>query len=102
LRTLLDLTRKYLNDPAATAGLNQRQSAKLNLFLVRAQDALSWPRQDVIEYILSLAVLRLRHGKPTLYINNVGSSGSHWLNQMLKEGLGLLGTGEIYVPPSVP
>lgn len=98
MRKILNLTARYLADPAATAGLNARQSAKLARALERAQTRLGWPRDETIDYILAAAVLRLRHARPTLYINNIGSSGSHWLNRMLTQSTGLMGAGEIYVP----
>ena len=98
MKSVLDLTARYLVDPAATAGLNPRQTAKLTGALARAGRTLGWSQADTVDYILAAAVLRLRHGRPTLYINNIGSSGSHWLLGMLKGGIGLLGTGEIYVP----
>jgi hypothetical protein len=98
LGQLLALAARYLEDPAATAGLNPRQSAKLARALAAAEGRLGWSRRDTIDYVLALATLRLRHGRPTLYVNNIGSSGSHWLLAMLRDGVGLLGTGEIYVP----
>ena len=99
MKNVLELTARYLADPAATAGLNPRQAEKLAKALAHAQRTLGWSARDTVDYILAAAVLRLRHGKPTLYINNIGSSGSHWLNRLLRQGVGLLGTGEIYVPP---
>jgi hypothetical protein len=98
VRYILGLTGRYLRDPAAAAALNARQTAKLERALTRATEVTNWSLGDTVDYILSVALIRVRFAKPTLYITNVGSSGSHWLNTMLRESLGLLGSGEIYVP----
>lgn len=37
----------------------------------------------------------------TILIVNAGSSGSHWLHNMLKELLSLPGAGEVYLPESL-
>ena len=98
MKEVTALASRYLADPVGIAGLNPRQSAKLETALVKAERITGWSRDDTISWIISAAALRLRHGGPTLYINNIGSSGSHWLNAMLRRGIGLLGAGEIYVP----
>lgn len=92
------LAAAYLADPVATAGLDPRSAAKLDRAFARTEAGLGWPRPAAIERILALAAERLEEGGPTLYLNNTGSSGSHWLMAMLREGAGILGQGEIYVP----
>ena len=92
------LAARYLADPVATAGLGARSVAKLDGAFARMQGGLGWQRPEAIERVLALAAARLEQGGPTLYLNNAGSSGSHWLMDMLREGAGILGRGEIYVP----
>jgi hypothetical protein len=92
------LAARYLADPVATARLDARSAAKLDRAFARVEAGFGWPRAAAIERILALAARRLEDGGPTLYLNNVGSSGSHWLMGMLREGAGILGQGEIYLP----
>ena len=49
--------------------------------------------------LIDSAKLRSRYAGPTVYVQNIGSSGSHWFKTMLGNALGLLASGEIYVAP---
>ena len=96
------LAARYLVDPVATAGLDPRSTGKLDRAFARIEAGLGWSRPAAIERILALAAERLEQAGPTLYLNNAGSSGSHWVMDMLREGAGVLGQGEIYVPHRLP
>lgn len=92
------LARAYLADPVATARLDARSAAKLDHAFARIETDHGETRAEATERILDLAKARVEARLPTLYLNNPGSSGSHWVMGMLRAGTGLLGQGEIYVP----
>ena len=96
--TPVALARAYLADPVATARLDARSAAKLDRAFARIERDLGLPRAAAIERVLGLAAARVEARLPTLYLNNPGGSGSHWVMGMLGAGTGLLGEGEIYVP----
>lgn len=51
----------------------------------------------VAEDIVAAATLRQRTRKPTVFLSNVGSSGSHWLESLLVTSGRMLGAGEVYL-----
>ena len=92
----------YCADPArhwpATA---QRQARKLAKHLARSAKALKVPVEHVPQAALASARQRTGARRPTLYLANIGSSGSHWLEDMLVDGASMLGAGEVYLPTPV-
>jgi hypothetical protein len=90
--------RSYLSDPIKSFGLNHRQAAKLESGLVKTETLLRTNRRSAIEFLMSAGRLRARYAEPTVYIQNIGSSGSHWLKTMLGRALHIFPGGEIYFP----
>ena len=87
--------RNYLNDPSSYFGSSARQSLKLESSLERIKKLLGITTQDLIDRILAIAKLRVHSAKATVYVHNIGSSGSHWLSSMMSDALGILTGGEL-------
>ncbi|WP_114906226.1 sulfotransferase domain-containing protein [Ornithinimicrobium murale] len=80
---------------------SQRQAQKLAKHLDRVAQTLQSRRTLVPRTMVELARRRAGARRPTVYLVNIGSSGSHWLEEMLVRGAGMLGAGEVYLPPSM-
>lgn len=100
-KTTLALTRNYLARPEDYWGSGSpRQVTKLRTFLRRATgpgERLS----DVIAEVLAIARLRMNHAPAPIYLPNIGSSGSHWLEAMLSIASDVHACGEVYFPKAV-
>lgn len=51
--------------------------------------------------LASAATRRQSHRRRTMHLATIGSSGSRWPEHMLVEGTGMLGAGEVDLPPNV-
>lgn len=92
------LTRRYLSRPEPFwEGAHDRQVRKLHGMVRDATRGVDKPA-DLIEEILAIARLRTQHAPAPLYLPNVGSSGSHWLEAMLARATGVHACGEVYFP----
>lgn len=92
------LTRRYLTQPEPFwEGRSDRQVRKLHGML-RLATAPNERRSDVVEEILAVARIRTHHAPAPLYLPNIGSSGSHWLEAMLARATGVHACGEVYFP----
>lgn len=92
------LTRRYLMQPEPFwEGHHDRQMRKLRGMLRSATPAGERPG-DVVEEILAIARLRTHHALAPLYLPNIGSSGSHWLEAMLARATDMHACGEVYFP----
>lgn len=92
------LTRRYLTQPEPFwEGQHDRQVRKLRGMLRSATPAGERPG-DVVDEILAIARLRTHHAPAPLYLPNIGSSGSHWLEAMLARATDLHACGEVYFP----
>lgn len=94
----ITLTRSYLTrpqdrwpDPA------HRQVRKLVARIDAARKGAERP-EDLIEEVLALARLRTTYAPPPIYLTNIGSSGSHWLEAMLARATDVHNCGEVYLP----
>lgn len=100
-KTTLTLTRRYLLHPEEFWGAESpRQARKLTNFLRSAMQ----PGEQVagvIAEILAIARLRLNHAPAPIYLPNIGSSGSHWLEAMLSIACGVHACGEVYFPKAI-
>jgi hypothetical protein len=97
-RKTVALTRSYLTrpqdrwpDPA------HRQVRKLESKIQAATKAAE-RKEDLIEEVLALARLRTSYAPPPIYLTNIGSSGSHWLEAMLARATDAHNCGEVYLP----
>ncbi len=95
---LYDLIKQYIVNPEQYFGEGNRQAKKLHNATAAISKRYALTQDELIELIYSAANLRLRYGEPTIYIKNIGSSGSHWLKSMLSHAFGFMGGGEIYIP----
>jgi hypothetical protein len=90
----------YIQNPFTYWPQSHRRNAiKLNRSLSGALNG-----QSVLDYseiLISLAELRSLFGPMHIYIVNMGSSGSHWVESMLGLLKGFYNGGEIYIPPKV-
>lgn len=75
---------------------HQRNAVKLQRFIDQGSDGR--PRTAYVQDILSLAKLRALFKPTHVYIVNMGSSGSHWVESMLGLLPGFYNGGEIYLP----
>lgn len=92
------LTRRYLSRPEPFwEGEPDRQVRKLHGMMRRVTRSLDRPA-EVIEEVLAIARLRTHHAPAPLYLPNVGSSGSHWLEALLARATGVHACGEVYFP----
>jgi hypothetical protein len=92
------LARQYLSDPAPFwGGVGDRQIRKLKA-MMRTWKAGERSNIDVIDEVLSLSYLRTLYAPPPIYIANIGSSGSHWLEAMLSRCTTIINCGEVYLP----
>ena len=87
----------YLKSPSKYFGEGHTQAEKLEKRKKRLRLELELETDGVIENILAAARLRVRFADPTIYIMNIGSSGSHWLGSILQRSLELLGGSEVYI-----
>lgn len=83
------------------SGSAARQARKLEKHLKRAARSRGASTTRTPRVLWDAARERDGIRRPTVYLANVGSSGSHWLEDMLVAGAGLLGAGEVYLPSSV-
>jgi Sulfotransferase family len=95
------LTREYITTPEFFWG------AAGALHVHKIDSAIRFaggPNADAIavaEDAMAVARLRLTHAAPPVYISNIGSSGSHWLESMLCRAPSLIKCGEVYLPRSI-
>lgn len=93
--------RRYLSRPEEFwQGTPDRQVRKLRGMLRSATPA-GERATDVIEEVLAIARLRTHHAPAPIYLPNIGSSGSHWLEAMLARATDVHACGEVYLPKSV-
>lgn len=100
--TATDLLETYCRTPEhfwPAAGA--RQARKLEQRLRRVGQFLDGDRLGAPAAVSHLAARRDGRHRRTVYLSNIGSSGSHWLESMLMNGAGLLGAGEVYLPPKL-
>jgi hypothetical protein len=57
--------------------------------------------KEIAEFFWAIALIRNVNGCQHIYINNIGSSGSHWLETMLAFAEKIKIGGEIYLPNSI-
>lgn len=94
------LLRNYLKNPESFWGESHRQSKKL----IKARDKMKRAignTSEVEDWILNVTSKREFLPVRTLLIFNAGSSGSHWLQAMIKSAIGFSGCGEVYLPNSL-
>lgn len=92
------LTRRYLTQPEPFwEGHHDRQVRKLRGMLRSATPPGERPG-DVVDEILAIARLRTHHAPAPLYLSNIGSSGSHWLEALLALATDMHACGEVYFP----
>src|SRR4051812_9431069 len=94
----LELLRNYLDHPLEYWPAGGRQATKLESRLARIQKVLKTDRSGAIDEVVMAARFRGRFAPPTVYIDSIGSSGSHWLQAMLGELFPALNCGEVYLP----
>lgn len=95
-----DLLTRYCNEPEQFwSESSSRQARKIAQRLRRAGDLLDGGRRGAPQAFAGLAVRRHPQRRRTVYLSNIGSSGSHWLEAMLVDGAGFIGAGEVYLPP---
>lgn len=75
---------------------HQRNAVKLQRLIDKGSEGR--PRVSYIEDLFSLAKLRAPFNPMHVYIVNMGSSGSHWIESMLGLLPGFYNGGEIYLP----
>jgi hypothetical protein len=102
-KTTLALTRSYLLHPEQHWGSESvRHVQKMRIFMRRALRP-GERMADLVDEILAIARLRVNHAPAPIYLPNVGSSGSHWLEAMLAIATGTHACGEVYLPkPMLP
>ena len=92
----------YCAEPAAWWPENgQRQVRKITERLSQLSRRDGCVPAQLVDDYYSAAALRQRSRRPTVYLANIGSSGSHWLESLLVAGGGMLGAGEVYLPPAI-
>lgn len=88
----------YAADPYSWwAGAPDRQARKLDERITQLAHRRSASAAIVAEEFLAAATIRQRTRRPTIYLSNIGSSGSHWFESLLVAGGGMLGAGEVYL-----
>jgi Sulfotransferase family len=95
------LAREYITAPAAFWG----EAGALHIRKINnAIRCVGGPDANVLavaEEAMAVARRRLVHAAPPIYISNIGSSGSHWLESMLCRAPSLIKCGEVYLPRSI-
>ncbi|MCT7378214.1 sulfotransferase [Chelativorans salis] len=90
------LLEEIVHDPAS-AGVNERQATKLHERL----SAIHLSRSEALQRAAHVGRERAEKANPTIYLANVGSSGSHWAQSMLSALAPMLPCGEVYFPTPV-
>ena len=80
---------------------SQRQARKIEQRVRVLARASGGARGPALTSLVAAAKRRQTHRRRTVHLANIGSSGSHWLEHMLVEGAGMLGAGEVYLPPTI-
>lgn len=95
------LARNYLTRPEELwQDAAHRQVRKLKVMLRRSARP-GERAAEVIEEALALARLRTCYAPPPIYLTNIGSSGSHWLEAMLARATDVHNCGEVYLPDAL-
>lgn len=76
----------------------QRQARKIEGRVERLSRHRQLTAAGLVDEFIAMATLRRRYRRPTIYLSNVGSSGSHWLETLMMAAGGMLGAGEVYLP----
>lgn len=97
------LVRNTLNHPDQMWTESKAHMAlRFEKFLDKYTDLAHLPdRSKVVPYIETIANSRLTDRPPTVFVVNPGSSGSHWLQAVLKYQYGVGASGEAYLPPAM-
>lgn len=76
---------------------SDRQARKLDERVAQLTGRRNVSAAILVEELLATATIRQRTRRPTIYLSNIGSSGSHWFESLLVAGGGMLGAGEVYL-----
>lgn len=87
---------KRIHTAPETVTITTRQAEKFSRRLTNI--APNGNIDDTIAKLVEIAEQRILHAGPTVYIANIGSSGSHWLQALLSHAAGLMPCGETYFP----
>lgn len=97
--TALTLFLDYVSNPQAfwpenRPAMGERARSRLDRAARRAATDTTTVARDLV------AMAEKRHGmkRRSILLANIGSSGSHWFEQLLVDGAGMLGAGEVYLP----
>lgn len=88
------ITRIYSSPKDVTITTRQAEKFAQRLNRVCGQDDLD----TGIARVVDLAKVRMEQANPSVYIANIGSSGSHWLQALLSNAASLMPCGETYFP----
>lgn len=91
----------YFSNPMKYWADNTRQPKKFVAGIAKVAKQLNLSEDDAMREIISVARARNHLAGPTLYMSNIGSSGSHWLQRILSSVLPMMPCGETYVPPKM-
>lgn len=80
---------------------NTRQAEKLRKRVHKAKNTLTLTGQELVEDVFQIAESRLNAGSRTVFLSNIGSSGSHLFQACIANAWETIPLGEVYLPPSL-
>jgi hypothetical protein len=98
---MIELARGYITNPEAYWNVGETRQVRKLKNAVQSAGGLGADVFAVAEEAMAIATLRSMYASPPLYISNIGSSGSHWLEGMLAHAPKLINCGEVYLPRSI-
>lgn len=99
--TLSEVIKAAVNAPNYLWADNKRQAIKLRKRLSVLSDVYGLEKSSIAEVILGVASARLSKESQTIYFPNIGSSGSHLMQEAINRSWFTIPLGEVYIPPKI-
>ena len=71
---------------------------KFNIRILRKLESKGMTKKQYVDYLFNLAEKRIRSNGTNVFLMNIGSSGSHWIEAMLEDYPGISCVNEVYFP----
>jgi hypothetical protein len=99
--TIKDIVETAVSSPEILWGDNKRQSMKLKKRISILSEVYALGKGAITELVLGIAAARIANSSQTIYFPNIGSSGSHLIQEAVNRSWYTIPLGEVYIPPKV-
>lgn len=100
-KILQKLLLEFCSNPENFWGENTRQLKKFKNRHSSLLNFYNYSQENLVDFILSAAAIRVKEKVPTLYIPSFGSSGSHLVQDILANFQNSIPLGEVYIAPTL-